>query len=79
MPLRTINLEAGSPTLDEARLRLLAEIEAARKQRVRVLKIIHGYGSSGAGGVLCVGLRKSLRLRIKEGKALIVIFGERFS
>jgi hypothetical protein len=32
-----------------------------------VLNVIHGYGSSGRGGALCIGLRKSFRLRKKEG------------
>jgi hypothetical protein len=77
--MRVINLEAGRPDLDTARRRLLAEIESARQQGVRLLKVIHGYGSSGAGGVLCAGLRKSLRLRVKEGKVRAVIPGERFS
>ena len=31
----------------------------AKRDRVRVLTVIHGYGSSGAGGRLGVGLRKS--------------------
>lgn len=66
----TVNLESGHPDLETARRRLLAEIESARRQGVRVLKVIHGWGSSGAGGALCVGIRKSLRLRVKEGKAL---------
>ncbi len=77
--MRTVNLEAGLPSLDEARRRLLAEIEAARQEGVRVLKVVHGYGSSGSGGKLCVGIRKSLRLRVKEGKAVTVVPGERFS
>ena len=77
--MRAINLEAGLPDLDTARRRLLAEIETARRQGERLLKVIHGWGSSGAGGTLCVGIRKSLRLRMKEGKALAVIAGERFS
>jgi hypothetical protein len=79
MACRTINLESGLPSLEEARRYLLAQMQAARNQGVRVLKVIHGYGSSGTGGVLCAGIRKSLRLRVKEGKALIVIPGERFS
>lgn len=79
MALRTINLEAGCPSLDEARRRLLTEFEAARQQRVRIIKIIHGYGSSGSGGTLCVGIRKSLRLRVKERKVALFIPGERFS
>ncbi|MCI0535812.1 MAG: Smr/MutS family protein [Verrucomicrobiales bacterium] len=77
--MRVINLEAGHPDLDTARRRLLAEIDDARKQGVPVLKVIHGWGSSGVGGALCVGIRKSLRLRVKEGKALTIITGERFS
>ena len=79
MSLRTINLEAGRPDLDTARRRLLDEIDSARGRKVRLLKVIHGYGSSGSGGVLGVGIRKSLRLRVKEGKASVVIPGERFS
>ncbi len=77
--MHIVNLESGRPDLDTARRRLLAEIEAARAQGVRLLKVIHGWGSSGIGGTLAVGLRKSLRLRVKEGKALTVIPGERFS
>ncbi|MBI2928885.1 MAG: Smr/MutS family protein [Verrucomicrobia bacterium] len=77
--MRTINLESGLPDLDTARRRLLAELDAARKDGARVLKVIHGWGSSGAGGTLAVGIRKSLRLRIKEGKATLVVPGERFS
>ena len=40
--MRTLNLESGHLTVDEARRRLLAEVGAARQQGVRVLKIIHG-------------------------------------
>ena len=79
MSIRTINLETGLPSLDEARRFLLAQIDAARKDGVRLLKVIHGYGSTGSGGVLCAGIRKSLRLRVKERKALAIIPGERFS
>ena len=77
--MRTVNLENGMPDLETARRRLLAEMDAARKQGVRILKVIHGWGSTGAGGTLAMGIRKSLRLRVKEGKALAVIAGERFS
>jgi hypothetical protein len=75
----TINLKAGQPDLDTARRRLLAEMEKARKSGARVLKIVHGWGSSGRGGKLAVGIRRSLRLRVKEGKAVVVVPGERFS
>ncbi len=57
----------------------MAELDAARSAGVHALKVIHGWGSSGAGGTLAVGIRKSLRLRVKEGKVRTVIPGERFS
>ena len=77
--VRTFNVEAGLPTLDEARRLVIAEIKQAKREGVRVLKIIHGYGSSGRGGVLCVGLRKSFGLRKKEGVIKEFITGEDFS
>ena len=76
---RTVNIEAGWPTLDEARRQVLEEIRRAKRERVRVLKIIHGYGSSGKGGTLCFGLRKYFQLRKKEGVIVDFIPGEKFS
>jgi len=58
---------------------MAAEIRRARSEGVRVLKVIHGYGSSGRGGALCAGLRKSLSLRRKEGLIRDFIPGEEFS
>lgn len=77
--MRTLNLEAGQPRVDDARRRLLAEFDAARKSGVKLLKVIHGWGSSGEGGKLGPAIRKSLRLRVKEGRARLVVTGERFS
>ncbi len=76
---RTYNVEADRPTLDEARKRVAEEIRCARREGVRVLKIIHGYGSSGKGGALCFGLRKSFALRKKEGAIRDYIPGEDFT
>lgn len=79
MSIRTINLKAGAPSVDDARRRLLAEIAAGGSAGVRVLKVVHGWGSSGQGGKLGPAIRKSLRLRVKEGRARLVVAGERFS
>ncbi len=78
-PIRTFNVEADLPTLEEARRRVIQELKKARHEKVRVLKIIHGYGSSGKGGVLGHGLRKSFVLRKKEGTIKDFIPGEDFS
>ena len=77
--IRIYNVEAGLPTLDEARRSLIAEIKQAKREGVKVLKVIHGYGSSGKGGALCVGLRKSFGLRKREGVIKDFFAGEDFS
>lgn len=77
--IHNFNVEAGLPTLDDARRLVIAEIKQAKRAGARVLKVIHGYGSSGKGGALCVGLRKSFRLRKNEGVIKDSIAGEDFS
>ena len=77
--IRTFNVEAGLPTLDEARWLVIEEIKRSKREGAKVLKVIHGYGSSGKGGALCIGLRKSFRLRKKEGIIKDSIAGEDFS
>jgi hypothetical protein len=77
--IRTLNVEAGLPTLEEARGMVLEEIRRAKREGIRVLKVIHGYGSSGKGGVLCIGLRKSFGMRKKEGVISSFIAGEDFA
>src|SRR5262245_30574928 len=77
--VRVLNIESSLPTLEEARRQVIDEIRAAKREGIRVLKIIHGYGSSGKGGKLCVGLRKSFQLRKKEGVIKDYIPGEDFS
>ncbi|MGA2661048.1 MAG: Smr/MutS family protein [Verrucomicrobiota bacterium] len=77
--IREFNVEARLPALDEARRLVIAEIKQARRDGARVLKVIHGCGSSGTGGKLCVGLRKSFGLRKEEGVIEDFIAGEDFS
>jgi len=77
--VRTFNVEATLPTVEEARRLVIEDIKQAKRDRARVLKIIHGYGSTGQGGALSTGLRKSFRLRKKEGVIKEYIAGEDFS
>lgn len=77
--MRVFNVEADLPSLEDARKRVMAEIRKAKRDGIRVLKIIHGYGSSGQGGKLCIGLRKSFRLRGREGILRAAIAGEDFT
>ncbi len=77
--IKTFNVEAGIPTLEEARRLVIDEIKQAKLGGAKVLKVIHGYGSSGKGGSLCVGLRKSFGLRKKERVIRDFIPGEDFT
>lgn len=77
--IREINLELGRPTADEALRRLKGELWAAKTMRAPVLKIIHGYGSSGKGGRICTACRSYLRQARASGQVRDVICGEDFS
>ncbi|MGO9274856.1 MAG: hypothetical protein ACLQOO_32280 [Terriglobia bacterium] len=75
---RVVNLENGLPTVEEGRRQLLEEVKRAKQNGGAVLKVIHGYGSSGTGGTLREGVRKSLLLRRKEGAIQAYVWGEKW-
>ena len=47
---RVVNIEAGHPVVADAMAKLEAEIQRAKKDGVAVVRVIHGWGSSGTGG-----------------------------
>jgi len=77
--LREVNLELGKPYVDEAIRRLTFELKQSARMGVRVLKIIHGYGSSGTGGRIRVEARQYLERLKKRGEIRGYIPGEKFS
>jgi hypothetical protein len=79
MSLRVITIKEGLPTLEEAKRRLLLEIRNCHGEGVAVLKIIHGYGSGGRGGILRTGLRKAFTEYQRDGDILGFASGEDFS
>jgi hypothetical protein len=74
--LKIFNLEDGMPSVPQARARLANELRAARASGVGLLKIIHGYGSSGVGGDLRIALQATLRQMQERGEIRVCIFGE---
>lgn len=62
--------------MHEALQRLEREILNARQEKHRLLKVIHGYGSSGAGGDICIAVQKRLRELAECGQVRGCIFGE---
>ena len=77
--IRVVNLEEGFPTRDQACQKLEAALARARKDGVAVLKVIHGYGSSGAGGVLRFAIRGFLRQRKDKSEIAAFVNGESWS
>jgi hypothetical protein len=76
---KTVNLEQGLPTVEQALHRLQQEIITARLEKICVLTLIHGYGSSGKGGAIRRECRKTLEYLLSKGEIGTVIPGEDFS
>lgn len=74
-----INLEEGFPTRDQACQRLEAALARARKDGIRAVKVIHGYGSTGTGGVLRFAIRGYLRRTKERGEIALFVNGESWS
>ncbi len=74
-----VTIKEGMPTAAEARRRLTTELDVARRKGVRVLKLIHGYGSTGVGGKLRRSLRRDLAERQAHQKLRRIVAGEAWS
>ena len=64
------------PSVHEALQRLDREITVARQGKAALLKVVHGYGSTGAGGDIRVAVQKRLRELAEAGQIRGCIFGE---
>jgi len=67
------------PVVSEALQRLEREIASARREKSSLLKVIHGYGSSGVGGDIRVAVQRRLHELVESGEIRGCIFGEDWS
>ncbi len=74
-----VNLEEGFPAREEAINKLELAVARARREGIPVLKIIHGYGSSGVGGILRPVVRNYLRRAKERGGIRLFVNGESWS
>lgn len=74
--LRTVNLEDGMPTVEEARKQLADEIKKAKTSGTKIIKLIHGYGSTGQGGKIKPAVHHSLAIRKRERAIRAYVPGE---
>src|SRR5690606_36375658 len=63
----TVDLEADRPTVAQAMRRMESELMAARTLGARVVRLIHGYGSSGTGGRIRTAALSLLRRMQRRG------------
>jgi hypothetical protein len=78
VPCKVINLEEGRPTVNVGLLHLDRALVSARAEGVPILKLIHGYGSSGVGGRLREEVWKALDRFKRNGFISDFIPGEDF-
>ncbi len=74
-----MNLKSDMPAVHEALQRLDREIGVARQQKHLLLKVVHGYGSTGAGGDIRIAVQKRLYELAEGGQIRGCIFGESWS
>jgi len=74
-----LNLEAGKPFVKEALEKFENELKMARAKKVGLIKIIHGYGSSGTGGKIKIALRQRLKSLLINKVIKGFIVGENYS
>ena len=77
--IKTENIKKSLPTVDEALKLFEFKITNAKSNKIKIVKIVHGYGSSGKGGKIKIALQKSLNNRKRSGGIKEWISGENFS
>lgn len=76
---RVVNLEQGLPIVEVAIRKMDQAIADAKQQQITALTFIHGYGSSGKGGVIREECRKILDYMRGQKEIRDYIFGENFN
>jgi hypothetical protein len=67
------------PLVREALQRLERELALARQEKTKLLKLVHGYGSTGAGGDIRIAVQNRLLEMMQSGQIRGCIFGENWS
>ena len=74
--MKLVNLEAGKPSVPLALSTLNDALQGARSGSIALIKVIHGYGSSGEGGAIRLAVQAELAQRVTTGEIRVFIAGE---
>ncbi|HXM66125.1 MAG TPA: hypothetical protein VN911_05290 [Candidatus Acidoferrum sp.] len=77
--VKTVNLKSDMPAVSDALQRLDRELRLARQEKTKLLKLIHGYGSTSEGGDIRIAVQKRLVEMMQSGQIRGCIFGENWS
>lgn len=77
--IKTVDLKSDMPPVHEALQRLDRELALARQQKLKLLKIIHGYGSTGVGGDIKIAVQARLEELVRDAQIRGCICGENWS
>jgi len=77
--LKEVDIKSDMPTSDVAVKRVTYNIRNGKTLGAAAIKFIHGYGSSGKGGVIRTKTRSYLAEQKRKGLIRDVIIGEDFS
>jgi len=75
-PLETLNIKDTMPSAEAAWAHCQGAIDGARVRGIRILKVVHGYGSSGVGGKIRRRVRAGAAKLLEAGKLGGLVFGE---
>jgi len=75
----TVNLEQGLPSVEKAILKMERDITQERRQGAKVLRVIHGWGSSGTGGKIKEEVHRRLESLRRKGVIKSLVPGEAYS
>ncbi len=77
--VKTVNLKSDMPSVHEALQRLDRELAVSRQRGDSLLKVVHGYGSSGVGGEIRIAVQRRLQDLAGSGQIVACIYGEHWS
>jgi len=74
-----VNIEQGMPTVDTAIRYVEQAFSRAKSYGYPVMKLIHGYGSSGSGGKIRTAVQRELNKYKSAGKIREFVAGDNFT
>ena len=75
MDYKILNLKEFSPTTQQALAIFQINLTSYKMEGVKIVKVIHGYGSHGVGGGIRVELRKLLQIMKRNKEIKDYLYG----